>query len=303
MSINYAILGILSFKPSTGYDLKKIIQESPFMYWSGNNNQIYKSLVELLDEGLVASEVHHQDSSPSKKVYTITEEGLVELKNWVLSTPEGPEIKKMFLIQLAWSHQLSTKEIASLLSEYEGEIRMQIIMNQQKRQKQTFAPNRTTREIQVWDLIYDNINSSYENELNWIQKVRNELCMEVEEMTKMSYKVIEANDSKYILCDSAETPLCSEQEALDLIGACFEHNIRLIMIDSDALTDDFYKLRTGLAGQVLQKFINYQIKVAVVLTNEKKIKGKFKDFIDESNKGNTFRVFDNSETAANWLIS
>ncbi len=63
MSINHAILGILSCRSVTGYDLKKIIQESPFMPWSGNNNQIYKALVEILEEGFVTHEVRHQEST------------------------------------------------------------------------------------------------------------------------------------------------------------------------------------------------------------------------------------------------
>nr|WP_242835134.1 PadR family transcriptional regulator [Clostridium sartagoforme] len=67
MSIKLAILGILSWKPSTGYELKKIFEESSFLYWSGNNNQIYKSLIKMEDEHLVTSEIIHQDNSPSKK--------------------------------------------------------------------------------------------------------------------------------------------------------------------------------------------------------------------------------------------
>ncbi|WP_020431692.1 PadR family transcriptional regulator, partial [Paenibacillus riograndensis] len=74
----------------TGYDLKKLIQESSFLYWSGNNNQIYKALVELLNAGFVTNEVRHQDSSPSKKIYTITSSGLAELRKWVVAPPEPP---------------------------------------------------------------------------------------------------------------------------------------------------------------------------------------------------------------------
>lgn len=94
MSIKSAILGILSWKPSTGYELKKIFEDSSFMYWSGNNNQVYKALISMEDEELVTSKVIHQDNSPYKKIYTITEEGLKELKEWVISSPEAPEIKK-----------------------------------------------------------------------------------------------------------------------------------------------------------------------------------------------------------------
>lgn len=175
MSINYAILGILSSKSLTGYDLKKIIQESSFMHWSGNNNQIYKALVELLDEGLVTSEVQHQESSPTKKIYTITEAGLAELKKWVLSSTESPEFKKTFLVQLAWANQLSSDELDTLLSGYENEINQQIILHQEKKRRDTFSPARNSREVYLWDMIHDNIISSYQNELSWVQKLRNEM--------------------------------------------------------------------------------------------------------------------------------
>lgn len=179
MSINYAILGILSWKPLTGYDLKKIIQDSSFMYWSANNNQIYKALVQLLEEGFVTSETHHQESSPSKKVYTITEEGKAELKEWVCSTPEPPELKKTFLIQLAWADQLAVDELDALLSSYENEIAMQLLLQQEKKARGNFSPSRTPREVQLWNSIYENMISSCKNELEWIKSLRKELCGDI----------------------------------------------------------------------------------------------------------------------------
>ncbi len=92
MDIKYAILGFLSWKPFTGYELKKVITEAEGFYWSGNNNQIYTSLVELHKEGLVINEVQHQERYPSRKVYSITKEGLSALRKWVLSSPELPQL-------------------------------------------------------------------------------------------------------------------------------------------------------------------------------------------------------------------
>lgn len=303
MSIKYAILGLLSFKPLTGYDIKKIIQDSPFMHWSGNNNQIYKSLVELLDEGLVTGEVRHQEGSPSKKIYTITKEGLDELKERSLLPPDPPEFKKTFLVQLAWADQLNTDELNALLLQYEYEIKMQIVLQQEMGRRGIFSPDRTSREKFIWNMIYQNIISSYENELEWVKKLRTELFNHNEEVNTMNYAVIEKNGRKYIEYASAETPIRNEQNALDLIAACFENNINLLMLHVEALADDFFKLRTGLAGNILQKFINYHIKVSVVVTDNKKVKGKFKEFLNESNKGNSFRVFDSKNEAENWLLN
>lgn len=175
MTIDYAILGILSCRSVTGYDLKKIIQQLPFLYWSGNNNQIYKSLVELLERGLVTNEVQHQESLPSKKIYTITEPGLTELRKWVLRSPELPEHKNQFLIQLAWADRLTEEELEQLISGYENEIKLQLITLQEMKRRKPFSPDRTLREEKLWELIYDNMISSCESELSWVNKVREEI--------------------------------------------------------------------------------------------------------------------------------
>lgn len=172
MSIKYAILGLLSWKPSTGYDLKKVFENSSIMYWSGNNNQIYKTLVQLLDEGSVTNEVLHQESAPSKKLYAITDKGVAALKEWVLSTPELPEFKKTFLVQLAWADQLNEAELDGLLSRYEEEVNIQLLMQQEKARRGINSPKRTAREVYLWDMISENVISSYKNELEWIRKVR-----------------------------------------------------------------------------------------------------------------------------------
>lgn len=172
MTINYAILGLLSWKSCTGYELKKIFEESAFMYWSGNNNQMCKALVQLLYEGLVTNEVLHRENSPSKKLYTITEAGRWYLRNWIVSSQEYPEFKKTFLIQLAWSDQLNAGELEDMLSKYENEVKMQIVMISEKRKRGQYSPGRSNREIFLWDMIYENLISSCRNELDWICRIR-----------------------------------------------------------------------------------------------------------------------------------
>jgi len=175
VSIKFAILGILSWKASTGYELKKFFEESSILYWSGNNNQIYKALSQMLDEKLVRSEVVHQDNSPSKKVYTITDEGLKELKEWILSAPEVPEFKKPFLVQLAWSDMLSDQELNELLTKYENELKTQLIMEQEKIRRGINSPDRSPREKFIWEMISKNIISTYNNELDWVRETRRRL--------------------------------------------------------------------------------------------------------------------------------
>ena len=58
-----------------------------------------------------------------------------------------------------------------------------------------------------------------------------------------------------------------------------------IVINKEAIIDDFFILSTRLAGEILQKFINYGVKVAIYGDFSKYTSKSLKDFIYESNNG------------------
>ncbi len=172
MSIKYAILGLLSWRPMSGYDLKKIIAESMSFYWSGNNNQIYKTLVQLHTEGLVDIEVQQQENYPARKEYKISERGAAELRTWVLSAPELTQFRNTFLIQLAWGDQLDGTELDGLLARYERQVEMQVLILEERERRGVLNPARTPREAYLWREISSYFVTAYANELAWVRALR-----------------------------------------------------------------------------------------------------------------------------------
>lgn len=172
MDLRSTILGLLSWQSFSGYDLKRIISNSEVFYWSGNNNQIYKSLIALQQEGLVTYQVHVQESLPAKKIYSITEPGRAELYRNLLVDPELPELRKGFLIQLAWAEILSDEEILALLRRYEDEVANQLRMRQAQAANPGSRPNRSPREEYLWKRISANIIAAYQAELDWVRQTQ-----------------------------------------------------------------------------------------------------------------------------------
>jgi DNA-binding PadR family transcriptional regulator len=177
MSLKHTILGFLSWKPLTGYELKKYFTETEFIPWSGNNNQIYKTLVALDNEDLVTKEVIQQENYPARKVYHITAKGIGELNGWAKSKPDVPHTKNTFLIQLAWSDGLSKEEINKLIDLYQYEIEMKLIMCRERLNRKTVFPEDNERAEFFWEMLWQNRISSYQNELNWLTKLRNGLTV------------------------------------------------------------------------------------------------------------------------------
>lgn len=118
----------------------------------------------------------------------------------------------------------------------------------------------------------------------------------------MNYRVVEKDNKRYIEFASDEVAISKEQHALDLISVCMENGIELIIIYEEVLSEDFFNLKTGLAGAILQKLMNYHVKAALVIKNEEKIAGRFREMVIEANKGNDFRVYQNLMEAESWLL-
>lgn len=67
------------------------------------------------------------------------------------------------------------------------------------------------------------------------------------------------------IVDSDTPILTDEQSALDLIGTVrYEHGIFRIAIHQAAIHPDFFRLSTGVAGEVVQKFVNYRCPLAII---------------------------------------
>ncbi len=87
------------------------------------------------------------------------------------------------------------------------------------------------------------------------------------------------------------------QDALDLISGLGTNDCNRIIIRESNLIKDFFSLKTGLAGEILQKFSTYGVKLAIAGDFSKYRSTALKDFIRESNRGNQVFFVDDIKTA------
>jgi hypothetical protein len=82
-------------------------------------------------------------------------------------------------------------------------------------------------------------------------------------------------------------PLRSDRDAVDVIAEAVSHQAGLIVIPTGRLDDDFFRLRTGVAGQVVQKFVTYGRRLAIVGDISKRVEesSSLRDFVYECNSG------------------
>lgn len=117
-----------------------------------------------------------------------------------------------------------------------------------------------------------------------------------------SMKVSRYRGVEYAEGLAGERVLQKGDDSVDLIGFCIENGTSRVLLFAENVADDFFDLRSGIAGVVLQKLRNYQIKLALVLPSEASSKGRFGEMVREENRGQDFRVFEDADEARAWLI-
>jgi hypothetical protein len=88
-----------------------------------------------------------------------------------------------------------------------------------------------------------------------------------------------------------------------MMSIFYETGCNRIALNKEAFSDDFFILSTRLAGEILQKFINYQAKLAIYGNFNQYTSKPLKDFIYESNNGNDIFFVATKNNAVEKLIS
>ena len=113
----FAILGILDWKPCTGYEIKKIMEGNTSHFWNETDSSIYPMLSKLQCENKVTC-TSQDVGKREKKIYTMTSKGKKEFTQWMERSTEDDKIRNELLLKVYFGHAASTSLILSHLEEF-----------------------------------------------------------------------------------------------------------------------------------------------------------------------------------------
>lgn len=102
----YAILGLLSMTPCSGYDLKKLSDMSISHFWNENYGHIYPVLRSLEANGMATRESHQTPGRPPKNVYHITAKGRHALEEWLKKPVEYRPFRMELLLKVFFARDI-----------------------------------------------------------------------------------------------------------------------------------------------------------------------------------------------------
>lgn len=115
MDVRTLCLGVLSERPMTGYEIRKLFEVGFSHFFLAGFGSIYPALAELAGAGLVTVESVEQAKRPDKKVYRITPSGEAALVAELATAAPHHKVRSEFLVLLYFAHLLPPDRLAEVL--------------------------------------------------------------------------------------------------------------------------------------------------------------------------------------------
>lgn len=141
----YAVLGLLSQKPMSGYDLKKYFEENLSIFWNESFGQIFPIITQLVQEGLAEKLVEHRDGQSGRHVYAITPQGHKALQEWLLSSTDPHREQIEVLLKLYFGGEapvpVSMVQVRRLREEHHALMKKYMRIQEEMKREQTGNPH------------------------------------------------------------------------------------------------------------------------------------------------------------------
>jgi PadR family transcriptional regulator AphA len=122
VSIRHLILGLLTQQTMSGYDIKRLLKGLSWLIDSPSFGSIYPALRALLEKGLATVEVIPRQDKPPRKIYTITETGRQEVREW-MDQPVAPDASlKAFIVRLILASNFSHTGLIAHLQQRRSQV-------------------------------------------------------------------------------------------------------------------------------------------------------------------------------------
>ena len=169
MSLRNALLGVLSLREMSGYDIKRNFDRAVHFVWNASDSQIYRELRSMEADGLISSRLVQQEGKPNKRLYQLTPEGTTTLDAWLVSPVEPPYGKESFLMRLFFLGRVPPDEALRILEERGRELEALLEGTIERRERFGDLSRTELPQILWWQVrLIDGFHIIHTAQLKWI---------------------------------------------------------------------------------------------------------------------------------------
>ena len=117
----FAILGLLTWKPMSGYDIKKVVDVGLSHFWHENYGQIYPTLDQLVKDGLATKRSERKSGKRPRYVYRISRKGKKAFRDWISEPTDAPIVRNELQLKFFLCSSLPTNASIRLIEKHQSQ--------------------------------------------------------------------------------------------------------------------------------------------------------------------------------------
>lgn len=154
MSLRHEIIGLLLYRPSTGYELTKLINSDGMFFWQAQQSQVYREITKLEKDGMIEAS---PESTGTKKIFKTTELGQLELEEWLNTSdiPSALEVRNPLVMRMFFAKHGDINRTIAELEEYKAECKRML------EEIANYTPELRELSSEKMDAVFFSLNSYY----------------------------------------------------------------------------------------------------------------------------------------------
>jgi len=172
------ILGFLTVRPMTGYDLMRAFRSSASYFWSADKAQIYRTLARLVDDGHAHTEVIPGTEAPDRIEHHITDAGRAALIEWLASDPNHQPERDAFLARIFFAGSLETAALQRVIALRRDAAQTSLESLRSLRSDAPAADSATDRSAWLRSMTLDHGIRDTEAHISWLDELQTGLNRE-----------------------------------------------------------------------------------------------------------------------------
>lgn len=165
----FAVLGMLSFEPMSGYEIRRELAASTGAFWSESYGQIYPALRDLARKGLARRHAARRTRGPRRFVYEITPQGREALRRWLLEPPHAAPPRNELLLKLFFGNRDAVDAPAGWVRRYLADEQERLHRVRRMKEELPRDPHHQ-RNLRFWILALEHVERQSEAAVVWAQR-------------------------------------------------------------------------------------------------------------------------------------
>lgn len=127
----FAILGMLSLYPMSGYEIRRSMEKSTNNFWKESDGQLYPSLEKLVNERKINCQGVRKHGARESKIYELTPLGKEALEQWLLDPECVSSVRSEFMLKVFFGANVSPEVTRELIMNFRQQQKQQLLTLQQ----------------------------------------------------------------------------------------------------------------------------------------------------------------------------